>query len=417
MALTHVNGRRQKHVARQSILGELALRTIDAGLADVMSETVSALADNLGADFCEILARTPGQRSLTRVACSGADDERGSRALTVETSSYLEYALAGRSPLISNDLSGDGRFAAPAGLLARGLKSSVSALVVGRDSPWGLLRALSRRKRFFSPEDADFLQATANILAGAAHRDALTSELRHANRINAMGELSAGLVHELGTPVNVVSARARMILRDRVSGQELIDNVAAIDVQAERMARMVRELLDFSRQHPRREPVADVLELVERTVKLLRPVARKRRVSIRVEPGTRRLPVVADAPGLQQVLTNLIVNAVDAQPHGGIVGIDVEVTTAAEDGSGPAPPATGRPMVRISVADDGEGIPEDIADRIFEPFFTTKPPDRGTGLGLAVSRDIVAEFGGSLTGENRPTGGAVFRIHLQQESS
>jgi signal transduction histidine kinase len=227
-------------------------------------------------------------------------------------------------------------------------------------------------------------------------RIAALDQLRHADRLGTVGKLASGVAHELGTPLNVVSARAKMILRgDSETEDEIRDDARVIVEQSDRMTAIIRQLLDFARpRRPSREP-ADLRALAGSILSMLGPLAARHRVELALEDGP---PVEAevDVGQIQQVMTNLIMNAIQAQPGGGKVDVHIE-----SEGD--------RAIVRV--ADDGPGIPEDVRARIFEPFFTTKDVGEGTGLGLSVVHGIVQEHGGRIEVEHGERG-ARFTVEL-----
>ncbi len=212
-------------------------------------------------------------------------------------------------------------------------------------------------------------------------RIAALEQLRHADRLGTVGKLASGVAHELGTPLNVVSARAKMILRGESEGEaEIREDARVIVEQAERMTRIIRQLLDFARpRRASREP-ADLRALAGSVLSMLEPLAARNTVTLALAEGA---PVEAevDVGQIQQVMTNLVVNAIQAQPEGGRVDVRVQAESD---------------RVLLAVDDHGPGIPDDVRERIFEPFFTTKEIGEGTGLGLSVVHGIVMEHGGRI---------------------
>ena len=235
-----------------------------------------------------------------------------------------------------------------------------------------------------------------------------SEQLQHADRLATVGRLAASIIHELGTPLNVVKVRAQMIAQGEVEGAEARESAEGISQQVDRISAIIRQLLDYARaQRPAPDPI-DLDALVRDTAAFLAPVAMKHRTGILVETlsegpflieGTRSL--------LQQVLVNLVTNAFQALTDGGTVTIQIEHVEA-------TPPGKQRPhpCIRLAVLDDGPGIAEEIRTQIFEPFFTTKAAGAGTGLGLAVCAEIVQDHGGWMTVDSRPGGGTCFRILL-----
>ena len=233
-------------------------------------------------------------------------------------------------------------------------------------------------------------------------------QLRHADRLTLVGRLAAGMAHELGTPMNVVSARAELIAAEAPS--ELAESSARIiKTQIERMTVILRQLLDFARRrNPHKQPT-DLCQLAEQSVELLTSLARRRNVAIEMTADTRPTLVEADVGQIQQVLTNLLDNAVQAMPQGGTIRVTVEYDRC-------RPPGTAGDLraefARLSVRDEGIGIPRENLEQIFEPFFTTKKSGDGTGLGLSIVADIVREHGGWMNVDSTVGGGFCFSVYL-----
>ena len=231
-------------------------------------------------------------------------------------------------------------------------------------------------------------------------------QLRHADRLSTLGTLAAGVAHELGTPMNVVSGRAAMIALGEVEGDEARAYAAIVVTQCDRMAVIVRQLLGFARRGSQEHGIRDVRELVVEAVSILSPMAKKRGLRLVVEPGDPSHASL-DWEHLSQAVTNLIVNGIHASTS--VVTVTVDVA----DGVSPPIPelATGR-YVRIHVQDDGAGMTDEVRGRVFEPFFTTKAVGEGTGLGLSVSHGIVREHAGFISVESTLGEGSRFTIHL-----
>jgi two-component system NtrC family sensor kinase len=255
------------------------------------------------------------------------------------------------------------------------------------------------------------LAETLEQLATASEaRIAALEQLRHADRLKTVGHLASGVAHELGTPLNVVSGRAKMIAQGMVSGDDVAENARIISEQAARIAAIIRQLLDFSRRRGPRLGPGDLRPIAVRTVELLATLARKRSVTLDVEAAENAVTAHIDEAQVQQVLANLVVNGLQAMSHGGRLRVRLghQRVTPPPDVGGPP-----TDYVTVTVQDEGTGIGADILPRIFEPFFTTKEVGEGTGLGLSVAYGIVREHGGWIDVESSPGEGSRFTIFLR----
>jgi signal transduction histidine kinase len=233
-------------------------------------------------------------------------------------------------------------------------------------------------------------------------------QLRHAERLATVGRLAAGLAHELGTPLSIVSGHAQMIAGREVAGEGVMTSAKAIDKEADRMARIVRQLLDFARRKGPEGSACDAVDVARRCIVLLGPMAEQANVTTKIEVPAEPLRASIDEDSLQHVLTNLAVNAVQAMRGGGTLHVALSRGEARQRDDQPL-----AERVRIEVRDSGHGIAKDVLPHVFEPFFTTKEPGEGTGLGLAVVYGIVDDHGGWIeidTGER----GTTFSVFLAE---
>ncbi|MEO8183407.1 MAG: HAMP domain-containing sensor histidine kinase [Deltaproteobacteria bacterium] len=233
------------------------------------------------------------------------------------------------------------------------------------------------------------------------------NQLRHADRLATAGKLASGIAHELGTPLNVVMGRAKLIRNDVQARDEARRNGQIIEDQAARMTLIIRQLLDFARARESKRALANARDLVERVVRLLQPLAEKQSSVLSFGTLDESARIDVDAGQLEQVLTNLTVNALQALQTGGVVRFAVysRQTPLEPDGTGGA-------QVVIEVDDSGPGMAPQVAARVFEPFFTTKEVGEGTGLGLSVAYGIIQEHGGFFTVDSAPGRGSRFCVHL-----
>lgn len=252
-------------------------------------------------------------------------------------------------------------------------------------------------------------ESQKQALAETEARIATIEQLRHADRLRTVGQLASGIAHELGTPLNVVSGRATLISSGRLSPEAITESAGIIKTQAERMAEIIRQLLDFSRRSEPHRVDIDLRLIVRNTVQILEPLGRKHNVELIVKDNSEPLMAWVDLGQIQQVLTNLVVNAIQATPAGGNVSIEIEAEKTL------APTPDGCPAgdyFCLSVADTGHGISRELLDRLFEPFVTTKDVGQGTGLGLSIAYGIVREHGGWIDVQSEVGKGSLFRVYL-----
>jgi len=244
-----------------------------------------------------------------------------------------------------------------------------------------------------------------------AHRTALVQRLRHADRLATLGTLASRFAHDIGTPLNVIEARAKMIARGEVEGERVVEVAEIIAAQSESIAERVREVLRFARSKTQDRERAELGALLTETRVLAESLARSNGVTLVVDaPDPVFAPI--DSIPLQQAIVNITVNALHASPRGGEVVLSVREIQV-DDPPAHAPP--GR-FARLAVRDGGPGISPEVEARLFEPFFTTKPSGSGTGLGLAIAFDIVREHGGYIEVSNHEPTGAEFAILLPMGS-
>jgi signal transduction histidine kinase len=251
-------------------------------------------------------------------------------------------------------------------------------------------------------------EANARTEAETSARIETLEQLRHADRLITVGRLAAGIAHELGTPLNVIVGRTKMLRRGELHPAVSAEYLGVVAEQAERITAIIRQLMDFARPREPKISAVDLRTIARSIVKLLEPMARKRNVLLTV---TSQDPVHAlgDAMQLEQVLSNLVVNAIQACKTGGSVAVSFGIEGANQRGNG-SPKSSARAYLRVT--DDGHGMDEATRSRIFEPFFTTKGVGQGTGLGLSVAHGIVEEHGGSISVASEQGRGSTFSVVL-----
>jgi two-component system C4-dicarboxylate transport sensor histidine kinase DctB len=298
-------------------------------------------------------------------------------------------------------------------LLVLALAAMAAAIVLQRRARMAERLTLQREahdllERRVEMRTAELNQANTQLEREVAERRVTEEQLRktqtdlvQAGKLAALGQMSAALSHEFNQPLAAVKTYAEnaAVLIERGRVNEAGENISRISSLTDRMASISRHLRNFARKPnqklssvPLDEVAADALEIVGGRL-------RAAGVNCEIDLGTEPLAVRAGSVRLQQVLVNLIGNAVDASEGAAARAIEVSARRSGK-------------KVRISVRDHGPGIKAAIAERIFDPFFTTKGVGKGLGLGLSISYNIVKDFGGSLSAHNHENGGAVFEIEL-----
>jgi signal transduction histidine kinase len=240
---------------------------------------------------------------------------------------------------------------------------------------------------------------------------ALEQRLGQTEKLATIGQLAAEIAHEVGTPLNVIAGRARSIQKKAKDPDAVEKNAEIVAEQTARITRIIQRLLDFTRRKVGAAGKAEVNlnELSLTTMELLSSQFASAKVKTRLDRAEGLPRVAGDSDRLQQVLINLLLNAVQAMPEGGALAVETRSVRRTRPGlEGGADQA----FVSFSVRDNGVGIAAEIKDKIFDPFYTTKEGQGGTGLGLAVVSGIVKEHDGWIDVEDASGGGTVFRVYL-----
>jgi PAS domain S-box-containing protein len=226
----------------------------------------------------------------------------------------------------------------------------------------------------------------------------VADHLSRTEKLAAIGELVAGVAHELNNPLTGISTFAQLLLEDRLEGEQL-ESVSLIKREADRAIGVIRDLLLFARKTDARDVPVDINTIVKHTVRLRSLASRSSGIEVHMQLDESSPKVRGDEQKLQQVLLNLLVNAESALHDAKVRHLSV----ITQDKNG---------AVTIIVSDTGHGMTPSVSQRVFEPFFTTKPPGEGTGLGLSVSYGIIQAHGGTISVDSTPDVGTTFAISL-----
>ncbi len=239
----------------------------------------------------------------------------------------------------------------------------------------------------------------------------LEQRLGQTEKLATIGQLAAEIAHEVGTPLNVIAGRARSIQKKSKDPEAVEKNAEIVAEQTARITRIIQRLLDFTRRKVgnTERAMVNLNDLATKTVELLSGQFSSAKVRTKVERADDLPKVAGDSDRLQQVLINLLLNAVQAMPDGGSLAVETKVVKRSRPG---LETNADQAFVACSVSDTGIGIPPEIRDKIFDPFYTTKEGSGGTGLGLAVCSGIVKEHDGWIEVDDNPSGGTVFRVFV-----
>lgn len=281
------------------------------------------------------------------------------------------------------------------------------ALLPQRDDEIGILAGR------FNAMTESLREARAERERATTARSALEARLRHSEKLATMGQMAAQIAHELGTPLGVIGGRARALDKRASDPAEVAKNAEIIVGQVDRITRIIRQMLSFSRKSRPALTEVDVPAAVKEALGFVDESVMRQSVTTEVRIAPDVGPIPGDPAEIQQVCLNLLNNALQAMPGGGVLEVTVETVSRRKEGLALAPPL---PFLMLEVADTGPGVPPEDRDRVFEAFFTTKDLGQGTGLGLAVSQGIVKDHDGWMEVGDRPQGGAAFRVFLPLSS-
>jgi signal transduction histidine kinase len=276
-----------------------------------------------------------------------------------------------------------------------------SVLPIGRKDEMGAVAAE------FNAMVTELRQARGQLEDEAESRRRLQRALQEADKLITIGQLAAGLAHEIGSPLQILNGRARALLTRAQDPTETRRNAEILVSETDRIARIVEQLLRFARRRPVTTAKTDLRTTVNNILDVLQYEARRRGVSLTFS-GAHELPsMFVDADGMQQIVLNLVTNALIATQRGGSVSVSVETSpVTTNNGQG------GLLALRLVVADTGCGMSAEVRGQLFEPFFTTRAAQGGTGLGLAVVKSIVTDHDGTISVASEPGAGTRFTVDL-----
>ncbi len=405
------------------MLGEMAVGGVE--LDELFEAATQVVAETLGVEYAKVLEYRSGPRAefVVKTAVGWVPGMKGTGRLYVETRTPEWYALSNRGAQVIEDLPSDERYSRSQLFEHYGIRSGVVTAIEGVGGVYGVLGAYSTLRRTFTPDEMSFVVGAANVLAQAIKRREAERELIERNReleaahtklrdatqkliqsekMSAVGLVAAGIAHELNNPAMGILNFIQYAIKHTDPNDKRYEVLRNAEREMLRCIDILRNLLTFSHMERRGGQLARVhfFDVIDRAVSLV--TYRLHDMGIEVEKvGDADAYVMADEGEMQQVVLNLLVNAIDA-----LEGVrDPRVVFRVAKSGG---------MIRLSVEDNGKGIDPADLPRVFDPFFTTKPVGKGTGLGLAVCRNIVEKYGGTIMCESEPGKGTRLVVELPQ---
>jgi PAS domain S-box-containing protein len=290
-----------------------------------------------------------------------------------------------------------------------------------RDDEVVAVLAIAEKRTDYSGSDAEVVSSVADAMWAMVERKKseeekakLESNLAQSHKMESVGRLAGGVAHDFNNMLGVILGHAEMAMERVGTTGEVVDDLREIRVAAERSADLTRQLLAFARRQTIVPRVVDLNTVVERALSMLRRLIGE---NVRVEwlPDSRLWPVRVDPTQMDQVLTNLCVNARDAIAGSGEITIETQNVVVDQAYCSVRPECRPGEYVMLSVSDDGGGMDSDVLLHVFEPFFTTKSAAEGTGLGLATVHGIINQNDGIVSVYSEPGLGTTFRVYLPRE--
>jgi len=410
---------RRQRLRRESLEAAAAMVSGSLDLGEVLDRILTEIRTVIPYDSASVLLVR--ERGLEVAAGRGLPPGAAVGQVFQPTDLEREIQRTGR-PLILEDAARDPRFAAWGGTdYVRGWMGI--PLIV----PHGLIGHLtldSRQPGAYKPADGELALSFANQAAIAVENARLHQSLKdqlaalresqarllQSEKLAAIGELVAGVAHELNNPLTAIIGIAQVIQSGDVS-ERVRQDLDRLVQEAHRTGKIVRNLLDFARQHPPERKAVQLNDLVRKALRIFSYHVASHGITLATRLDPAMPETLADPYQLQQVVVNLVNNAIEA-----MVGVQGQITVSTESVPDAAPGVDAR-QLRIVVEDQGPGVPEKVRAHIFEPFFSTKGAARGTGLGLSVCHGIVSAHGGQIRIESAQGGvehssGARFVVEI-----
>ena len=402
--------RRNRELNALNAMAVIATQSFD--LDEILNLTLRQVISLFGAETGSIYLVDSDETTFRRRAGWGQRSEQRAKFNAVEfPDGFGDLVMRSRTEVLTTEFLPHVPPLVAEFVKADGPGSWLWVLLWSKDNPIGIMGISTREAREYSSNDENMMVAVGRQLATTIEKVRLYEEtcrayedlrktqeqLLQSEKMSAVGQLIAGVAHELNNPLTAILGYAQLLesegLNDRAS-----DFVRKLFKQAQRTHRVVQNLLSFARQRTPQKQEVDLRKIVEETLSLRDYDLKVNNIVLERDIAAEVPAVTADPHQLEQVFLNIINNAVDAILEGGRGG-RLKVRIHSADG-----------QVRAEFLDSGVGIKD--PNRIFDPFYTTKTVGKGTGLGLSICYGIIKEHGGDITAHNRAEGGAVVEVRL-----
>jgi signal transduction histidine kinase/CheY-like chemotaxis protein len=430
--------RQQAAIAR---FGSFALREWD--LMKILTEAARACAEGLNVPFSKICRYRAEENDLLIVAGYGwQDGVIGHVVSRADMSSPQGRAFSTGEPSICGDLRKDSYFDLPAFYAAHGIVSIIDVIIKGSaEQPYGILEIDNNRQHDYDQYDINFLTGFANVLAEAvstasratelqvavnqmkvlvAEKDRLLHDknaadlqLRQAQKMEAVGQLTGGVAHDLNNILTVITGTIAILAEAVADRPELAAIADMIDQAAARGGDLTQRLLAFARKQPLQPREVDVNALIIEATNLLQPTLGEH-IEVRIKLAEDAARALIDRSQLTNTILNLALNARDAMAEGGKLTIETRNVILDENDAKDGSDVAAGSYVMIAVTDSGHGIPANILENVFEPFFTTKEIGKGSGLGLSMVYGFVKQSNGHIKIDSTEGQGTTVTIYLPQ---
>jgi PAS domain S-box-containing protein len=402
--------RRNRELNALNAMAVIATQSFD--LDEILNLTLRQVISLLGAETGSIYLCDADETTFRRRAGWGQRSAERARFSEVKfTEGFGELVTRSRTEVVTADYLPHIPALVAEFIRADGLASWIWVLLWGKDKPIGIMGISSRESREYTSNDESLLVAIGRQLSTTIEKVRLYEEtcrayedlrrtqeqLLQSEKMSAVGQLIAGVAHELNNPLTAILGYAQLLESEGLADRAA-DFVSKLFKQAQRTHRVVQNLLSFARQRKPQKELVDICKVLDETLALRDYDLKVNDIQVEREFEASLPAVTADPHQLEQVFLNIINNGVDALLEAGRGG-SLKVRVYAHEGN-----------VITEFQDSGPGIKE--PNRIFDPFYTTKSVGKGTGLGLSICYGIIKEHGGDISARNRESGGAVIQVRL-----